>query len=78
MHYVIISWLLMTLCLNDVNIIDGKLSFQLNQFVVLKDYVEHMFYKMLRIFGFAMQCFAFLKNFISFKLHFSVSSKTAS
>jgi len=30
-------------------IIDGKLSFPLNKFVVFKDYVEHVFHEMLRI-----------------------------
>jgi len=49
MQCVIIRWLLMALCSECVNIIDGKLSFPLNQFVVFKDYVEHVFHEMLRI-----------------------------
>jgi len=49
MHCVIIRCLLMALCSESVNIIDGKLSFPLNQFVVSKDYVEHVFHQMLRI-----------------------------
>jgi len=31
-------------CSECVNIIDGKLSFPLNKFVVFKDYVEHVFH----------------------------------
>jgi len=49
MHCVIIISLFMTLCSECVNIIDGKLSFPLNKFVVFKDYVEHEFHEMLRI-----------------------------
>jgi len=49
MHCVIIRWLLMALSSECVNIIDGKLSFPLNKFVVFKDYVEHTFHEMLCI-----------------------------
>ena len=49
MHSVIIRSLFMSLCSECVNIIDGKLSFPLNKFVVFKDYVEHVFHEMLRI-----------------------------
>jgi len=45
MQCVIIKWLLMALCSECVNIIDGKLSFPLNHFVVFKDYVEHVFHE---------------------------------
>jgi len=57
MRYVIIRWLLMVLCSECVNVIDGKLSFSLNRFVVFKDYVERMFHELLRIFS--IKCFAF-------------------
>jgi len=49
MHCVIIRSLFMALCSKCVNIIDGKLSFPLNKFVVFKDDVEHVFREMLRI-----------------------------
>ena len=49
MHCVIIRSLLMALCSQCVNIIDGKLSFLLNKFVVFNDYVKHVFHEMLRI-----------------------------
>ena len=49
MRCVIIISLFMALCSECVNIIDGKLSFPLNTFVVFKDYVEHAFHEMLQI-----------------------------
>jgi len=49
MYYVIIRSLLMSLCLERVNIIDDKVLS--NQFVVFKDYVKYMFHEMLRIFS---------------------------
>jgi len=49
MHCVIIRSLFMALSSECVKIIDGKLSFPLNTFVVFKDYVEHVFHEMLRI-----------------------------
>jgi len=86
MHHVIVRWLLITLCSECIYIIiDGKLSFPLNQIVGLKDYLEHMFRKMLRLFltcsytvcfsyKIALNQFAFLsfkqKRFITMNKHF--------